>query len=166
MNTSEPVDHYLPPGPELIQHTPEFITRCVMAVDHPFVFSNWRKGARNAMSNKILPWPTYFELSSRRISEKIKNSKTVLAVHPDDPSEAFGFLCYDYDDTCLTVHWLYVKSMWRRAGVASGLLDKVYPEWRSRPILFTESSDRYSRLKRRFPNLTSHTSHRPRNPVA
>lgn len=64
-----------------------------------------------------------FMLNYKPVAEHLVNSPNVvikIACLPDDPDVILGYslLSADY----LTVHWTYVKSIWRKKGIAKSLL--------------------------------------------
>lgn len=129
---------------------PPMIIRDATSDDLPLIVSNWRKGAYNAVPNRLIPWPVYFQQASQRIKRALETASVKAAVHPADPSEAYGFLVYQPKSDGLVIDWLYVKSIWRGRGIAAALLDETRYPWRTSPIQARWFSDRHRSLSERF----------------
>lgn len=75
------------------------------------------------------PWLTSFQNFSMSIgmnysvirdmvTNKVVNSKTILAVNPEDDTQIFGFICYKRG----ILHFIYVKEVFRKNKVAKQLM--------------------------------------------
>lgn len=123
--------------------TPEFITRNYQQADEGLIYSSWTKGAYEVSPTNFIPRQIYLKQQSEYIKACITNYPTVVLCHPDDPNELFGYLCYSFVGETLLIHWMYIRGgpgEWRNRGIARELLTKLYPEFRTKPIIITQYS--------------------------
>lgn len=77
-----------------------------------------------------------FDRHYRRVIENIlSNSEAVILCEQDYPDHILGFLTYSLPNT---VHWLYIKSVFRHQGWGNDLLRHIFPST-SEPLLCTHT---------------------------
>ena len=84
---------------------------------------------------------TYFDSHQRIIAKLSEVRRFVIGCDPEDTNFIIGWICgetYSYEGQSLeaVVDYVYVKSSYRRQGVASALLDHGLG-WRGEPIIAT-----------------------------
>jgi GNAT superfamily N-acetyltransferase len=99
----------------------DFVIRAVEPGDEGLIFASWSRCARLAPPMSWVPWRTFDAFMRKRFG----GASTLVACHPDDPSMMIGFICFNRSGDTVAVHWVYVVSMFRRKGVAKGLLEAV-----------------------------------------
>lgn len=80
----------------------------------------------NVYLHSLKPWQVYFNNQHAHISKLLAGGARVkCAVNPDDPNRIYGWMCYQFIDDQPFVHYLYVKELYRKVGVAAGLLRSI-----------------------------------------
>ena len=85
-----------------------------------FIWSSWLQSFSESKDNLELPAKIYYRAQKQLISELLA-SKTVrisVARSPVDPLVIRGYAVADSGE----LHWIYVKSICRRQGIATALL--------------------------------------------
>jgi hypothetical protein len=85
--------------------------------DLRFVRSSWHSNHWKTWACKRIPWESYWPGQDRRIERLLKQSTVLVAYFEDVPDEVLGWACFEGD----TLHYVYVKAAYRRAGIAAGL---------------------------------------------
>lgn len=117
--------------------------------DKNFIFATWLRGLRygNEWFGEI-DQETYFTHYHRIVEELISRPTAVVQVAclVEDPDVILGYSVSEH----LTLHWVWVKPVWRRIGIAKDLTPKniefvshltkigktiKQPEWRFNPFL-------------------------------
>jgi GNAT superfamily N-acetyltransferase len=95
--------------------------RKMTAEDRPFVVSSWFHSAwKGFYLKKGVPF-TFFRAGMNAEQERLLERSTVFVAYAKEyPTEILGYSVLG--DSC--VHWVYVKSAFRRQGIARGLLGK------------------------------------------
>lgn len=95
--------------------------RAALPSDHNFILATWLKSYRELGTNYPVPErEIYFKEHQEKIKEALKNGKCLIA-STDDLDQICGFICYTDD----VVHYIFVKVVFRRFGIANALLDAV-----------------------------------------
>jgi GNAT superfamily N-acetyltransferase len=90
--------------------------------DEAFICDSWLRSFRDSWFAGPIPNDLYYDLYRKIINERVrarKNAQTLVAVAPDDDSVILGFACVEPPSI---VHYVYVKDVFRRHGVASALV--------------------------------------------
>ena len=119
----------------------DYLFRPMEPDDEPFVISSWLTSAgkawdalRGTLAERF-PGVTMGAVAdvphrfTRRVVTDIMarpTVKIVVAADLDDPTVIFGFIVAEPG----VVHWVHVKHIMRRQGLAAALCDAVVPEWR------------------------------------
>ena len=91
--------------------------------DKPFIYSSWLKSYREAPHNGALPNRVYYRAQTALIDELL-DSPTVRVLVARSPVDALiirGWGCADGP----VLHYVYVKSVCRRQGIADALLREL-----------------------------------------
>lgn len=92
--------------------------RLATAEDLHFVCASWFESNWKINLNHTMSYGDYRDGMNRRITKLLSNSKALVAYATVVPDEVVGYAIVD--ETKL--HYTYVKSVYRRQGVASALL--------------------------------------------
>lgn len=90
--------------------------------DRGFIYKNWLRSYRDSegwVSNTVYYWHQH------RIIDRLWNDPGVVwlvAVSQADPTHIYGFLCGEQTDAGFVVHYVYVRQVFRRKGVATALV--------------------------------------------
>ena len=103
--------------------------------DEAFVLATWIKSNRNSPATRAFPSPIYLIGQRHRIMRLLNKAGTRITVACDseEPSLIYGYAVWTDDDI---LHYVYVKSTYRRLGVAKRLLEGKDVT----PILYTHRS--------------------------
>lgn len=109
--------------------------------DAGLVLDSWCRQARSMEPLRSLDpqgWAHHREMMAA-VARGV--GSTVVACHPEHPSQIFGY-CVGWKEPQATLCSLYVRSAWRRMGVASGLLAQIYGSEHigTRPIYLTHQT--------------------------
>lgn len=95
--------------------------RDMASEDQSFVFSAWLRSVRNESPAYSMVTDRLFFKEHHDVVERLFSaSPVVVACLADDPSVLIGFACGDH--TKHVVHYFYVKSDFRRMGIATAML--------------------------------------------
>lgn len=92
--------------------------------DRAFVQRSWLCEHRFAPSTRFVENAQYFADQHALIDDLLETSITLVACGADDPAHIYGFAVYGPGDV---VHYVYVKSAYRRLGLADVLLAAAFP---------------------------------------
>jgi GNAT superfamily N-acetyltransferase len=97
--------------------------RPVTDADVGLVYSSWLRSYWDARPPQVwdIPRETYFSDAGHHgvVTRLLARSVVTVAHAPDDPDEVYGWICVG----ARGLHYVYVKELWRRKGVATRLLD-------------------------------------------
>jgi len=87
-----------------------------------FVLSAWKKSLRSSPANANLPSKVFFERANTEVDEILNGATVLVARDAENPTFAYGSIVFETrgDDVC--VHWVSVRSGFRRQGIARRLL--------------------------------------------
>lgn len=93
--------------------------------DAPFIYKSWLVNFRSSNDlEQVIDKHIYFE-NHKKIIEKILGESTcLLAVNPEDDHQIFGYIVYQKIKSLKILHYTYVKSPYRKLGIAT-MLKKI-----------------------------------------
>lgn len=96
--------------------TPEI--REATDADKVFIASSWHTSYWKLHAKERIDGVIYREEMKRYIFNALEKSRVLVAFFPAVPDEVLGYSVVDGT----TLHWVYVKSLYRRSGIGSGLV--------------------------------------------
>ena len=94
-------------------------TRPARDTDLPFVIQTWLRSNRRGPFGSGLTEREYYDTHDPLVRRLLKEETTVIAHPPDSDDEIMGYVCFGDK----AIHFIYVKSLYRRLGVGWELLD-------------------------------------------
>lgn len=87
--------------------------------DHNFILATWLRSYRELGVTKPVPESEiFFKEHQAKIKQALESGKCLIAT-TDDEDQICGFLCYSEK----AVHYIFVKTVFRKYGIANRLLD-------------------------------------------
>ena len=104
------------------------------ATDIGVVLDPWRKQLESIPQRSL--HPRIFKMSAEDrqhhvddvILPLVLRCPPLMACDLDYPTQVFGWLCGEHQDDRQVLHFLYVRNMWRKQGVATQLLRYTFPK--------------------------------------
>lgn len=98
--------------------------------DQNLIYNSWLKGYGDSYFAYGIPKAIYYEVHAALITGLLQSAKVLVACNPDDETHIFGFLAYfpSYTQRKFIVHYVYVKSSYKRLGIATALKIKMQDE--------------------------------------
>jgi len=92
--------------------------RPLLESDKPFIFSCWLKSFRDEVAFKAIPNERFFTMHKKIVEDVLNRSTIELLVDQKDPDHLFGFICYEIRNDSNLLHFIYIKTAFRRLGLA------------------------------------------------
>jgi hypothetical protein len=129
---------------------PTVILRGPLPSDMPFILSSWLRSYRRARAVSDVG-PIYYAGQEAVIRRLVSRSMVALACNPEDPSTVLGYVVFERVRSGGLVHYVYVKELVRRCGLAERLMGEVPGPFRSHT--HETRAEGVARLKARFPSV-------------
>lgn len=100
-------------------------------VHSSFHTAHWKNHARKHTLKEV-----YDAGMDKRIDRLVFRSKVLVAFFPEVPDEVLGWSCVEGD----ALHYVYVKAVYRRRGIGTGLVPAAAAKW------YTHPTDREGRV--------------------
>lgn len=99
-------------------------------VDVNFIFSTWQKAYRYSVKTAGIESEIYFNQQHTLIEGLMKTAYILVACSTADPTQIYGYLCYEKIEDAPVVHFAYVKKSYRNLGIGKLLLShsKIDPK--------------------------------------
>jgi hypothetical protein len=126
----------------------DLIFRDLDESDLAFVYNSWLINFRDSNNlENLIDKKIYFDNQTALIKKILSKSEVVLASSPEDESQIFGFIVFERFKSLNVLHYVYVKSMYRRLGIGRRLKDYAFEDSEEieLPILSTHMT-RMSRI--------------------
>jgi hypothetical protein len=109
--------------------------------DRGVVLANWVRQIR-AMKPFDRMDPSEFQRHKDCVIEPIVARCTpVMAAHPDDTNQVFGWVCGEVKDYDQILHFIYVRGVFRRFGFGNALMRVQFPALGKRPLYYTHRTN-------------------------
>jgi GNAT superfamily N-acetyltransferase len=106
---------------------PEFSIRHQTEHDQSYILNTWLMNFRCSNHlERMIRHNVYFEEQTHLIQKILTKSKVIVAVDLEHDSQIFGYLVYNEVAHTKIIHYVYVKSPFRRLGIATALKDFVF----------------------------------------
>lgn len=106
-------------GEPLWKRPMNLIIRPATDEDRPFIYQTWLRTFKHSAIPRIqCDGRIYFEGQTKLIASLLLRSNVLVACDPEYPSVVYGYCVQEGR----TLHWVYVKRVFRRFGVARALL--------------------------------------------
>ena len=89
-----------------------------------FVIDTWIRSYRKSPYSKGIPTQIYYPYQRAIIESLIDQSQTLVASNINDEDQLIGYICFE-KTTPPILHYLYVKKIFRRLGVAKQMLKQI-----------------------------------------
>jgi GNAT superfamily N-acetyltransferase len=114
--------------------------------DRPFVASSWFESYWKATASQEMDFPIYRAGYSQQIDRALNIAQTIIVHSAEFPDEILGYAVFTPNPETATrdvLQYVYVKSVYRRQGIASGLV-------RSRAKYYTHKTRLGEKLLEKF----------------
>lgn len=143
------------------------LVRPAEAADIPFIFNSWLRSFRTGSLCANVANSIYFVEHHKVLEKLLKRSEVLVACEPSDPTNIYGYLCYEKIQDIFVLHYAYVKHTFRQLGVANSLLEKTGCDF-TKQGLFSHHNKSSERFCAKL-NLTYHPyiimNYEPEKPV-
>jgi GNAT superfamily N-acetyltransferase len=118
--------------------------------DTALLFNSWLRSYRDSPRVNGTPSALYYRYHHPLVTRVLARpeSSVLCAVDPRKPDRIHGWLCFEWAGSVLVVHYLYVKQIWRRKGIARLLAETAGLE-RGTPVAYTFESKAAPHLAKR-----------------
>jgi uncharacterized membrane protein YhdT len=104
--------------------------RPAMSIDRNFIAKSWIASYRDSNTAGMISVDAWFEVMTPQVVQRMSwpGVQTVVAyedTNPDHASNAYGFIVADTSDSPPLLYYLFVKTAYRRSGIARGLLAAI-----------------------------------------
>jgi GNAT superfamily N-acetyltransferase len=107
----------------------EVLLRKATRADIQFITSGWLKSFRNAPFVRGVPNGVYYYYHHKILEELLPRAQVMVACSEADHNQLLGFICAEkMDGDVLIVHYVYVKQLLRKQGIARFMLDTLRSE--------------------------------------
>lgn len=94
-------------------------------IDVGMVTSDWLKSFRDGYFNATVPNRVYYSQHHKILENLLEKSTVLVLCNANNPAQALGWMCYEVDANILIIHYIYVKEIFRRQGLATKLVKYV-----------------------------------------
>jgi GNAT superfamily N-acetyltransferase len=91
-----------------------------------FVAGSWLRNYLSAPAVRHVDPDDYYKHHARLVSKLIDRSTVLIADHADHPAVQLGFAVGERDNQGVVIHYLYVKSVYRRNGIGKALWTALF----------------------------------------
>jgi len=101
--------------------------RAMRPSDENFIRDGWVQSYSKSPHVCEVPRQVYFDAQRKVIARLLAKSTTYVAHWPEDDDALYGFVCGVPDRPKTTLHYVYVKQVFRREGIAKELIGALVP---------------------------------------
>jgi hypothetical protein len=125
---------------------PEVSIRSATEDDHGFILNSWLKSYYDTADlSPRISREVFFKNEGKIIKELLRTELIKVICNPHDETHIYGYACYN--DTPVTLHYIYVKQPFRKMGLAKNLL-RDYLE--SEDVIVSYSTSRIKRFGKHY----------------
>lgn len=104
--------------------------------DEAFIYSSWLKSFRDEPTFRKMPNEHFFTLHRKIVEGLIATAKIKLLVMEEDKDHLLGFICFDNSKAFDILHFMYIKTSFRKLKLSRVLLDEALSK-DERPCYYT-----------------------------
>lgn len=123
--------------------------------DFPFICKSWLKTHRESLEVRGIGNTTYYNHFSPLINKLLckRTVNTIVVCSKSDPNQLYGFISYACEEGVTFIHFIYIKSTYRKLGLAKQLLRILFKEAESETLICTFATPTFFRLREEKPEL-------------
>lgn len=127
--------------------------------DVPFIFSSWLKSYCKAKERRLarvdrtarFDVRAYYESQDCTINRLLKRCEVLVACGPAEPSDLFGYVVFGRGEDSCVLHWVYVKQIFRRMGLARHLITAARAD--ASQTFHSHTTEAWRSFERRLPSI-------------
>ena len=124
--------------------------RSMTEADVPLVMNSWLKSFRDCAATWGVGNDEYYATQKKVITKLLEVSSVAIACDPSDHEQVFGWVCWTPRNKDVVIHYVYVKHLFQRMGVARELMEVANPH--DLPIYATHVGPASNDLKATVPH--------------
>lgn len=93
--------------------------------DVPLITSNWLNSYRHAPAVETVPNTLYFRHQHKVLEDILPSAIVLVACDSTDPNHVAGWLCAEFMERVLVIHYVYVKGALRKEGIGKLLFKTI-----------------------------------------
>ena len=109
--------------------------------DVPFIFSSWLKSYRYSGFAKKISNTVYYTEHHKTIEKIVRCNEVYIACNKEEPNQIYGWIAGTRVDHIFVLHYVYVKQLFRRQGIARMLLKDAFDHNPEVASVFTHHMD-------------------------
>ena len=128
------------------------IFRPYTELDIPFIRSSWANSYyKGCDDHKLIPHEE-FHTYHRKLIDRFfeRTTSAVIIVHfEEEPEVIMGWIAVELLTNCLAIHYIYIKSTFKKEGIMAAMIDKV--NGKKANIIVTHLTDKAKRILNNHP---------------
>jgi len=110
--------------------------RLATDTDYPLIYSSWLKSFADADQARLVTKSVYYQEHHALIDKLIaKKALFFVACSKHDDDHVYGWICVNLASKPQVVHYVYVKQIYRKIGIANYLMEMV-----QKPYIYTQKN--------------------------
>ena len=101
----------------------ELNVRYAHDLDVDFITNSWLESFRDGYFNSTVPNRVYFHEHHKILEAILPRSQVLVMCNAERPDQILAWMCYELVDNVMVVHYVYVKNLLRKKGLAWRLFD-------------------------------------------
>lgn len=98
------------------------------ADDEPFIYNSWLKANEKSPSAHYMLREIYYSNHKKIVANILKGAKVAVICNTDDDSQIYGYMVFTVISGNVFLHFIYVKQVYRRLGMARHLMKLLVTE--------------------------------------
>lgn len=129
---------------------PPHVLRAMIEDDERFIFTTWIKVFHEVPPINFCISSVYLPRQREVIGTLLETANVLVACQPEEPDSILGYIVYEFVADILVVHWMHVKDPWRNQTLAKTILQSIYPEVGTYPIVCTHNFKSYTKMRHNY----------------
>ena len=118
--------------------------------DFNFIANSYLKSYRYGPETKHLINDIYFDVYKEKLNHMMATGKVTVVCSVEDADQIMGYLISGTAHGKSVIHYVYVKHLFRRMGVAKRLLNAIVPELGKSLVMCTHTARRFTELRETY----------------